>query len=326
MEPPRIAGAGDDSQQKRQEAAALREYNRRMAVVDTRLFRKVTLAEKGESIATICARLKTQTGVKIDGLRDVQDEKLTVLVENTPARDVMRAIARLLGYVWLRDGAEGEFSYRLAQPMRSRLAEEEMRSQDENAALLALDEEMERKQAEGNRLDSKIATLRAMPEPRSNDEKAERKSRIAALEAAKAQRKPAPMVALYEQLTPADRVALRSGAEIALDPDDPQPDRRVAPELQIQICAGFPDVYINDKSDNWLSFDSDKGVPYSKFSGTRVGVSYAISRSELGQLTLEGTPHFSLWLPKIGKSRLGMYGESPQVLASGKNPSSAKPE
>ena len=325
-EPPRIAGAGSDAQQKQQAAAALREYERQQAIVDTRLFRKVTLAEKGESIETICAHLQAQTGVSLRGLRDVADEKLTVFVEKMPARDVMRAISRLLGYKWMRYGTEGAFFYRLTQPMRSRMEEEEMRSRDDNAALLALDEEMKRKRAEGERLTSEMAALKAMPKPASKDEQDERKSRIAALEAAKAQQKDSPMVALYDQLTPADQVAMRGGAEITLDPDDPQPDRRVAPELQKQMCVGFPDVYINDKSDNWLSFDSDKGVAYSEFSGSRIGLSYSISRAELGQLTLEGTPHFSLWLPKIGKSHLGMYGESPNVLAAGKNPSSAKPD
>ena len=289
-EPPRIAGAGSKAQQKQQEAAAMREYERQQAIVDTRLFRKVTLAEKGESIATICAHLQAQTGVKLNGLRDIEDEKLTIFVEKMPARDVMRAISRLLGYKWMRYGEEGAFFYRLTQPMRSRIAEEEMRSQDDNAALLALDETMKQKQAQ--------------------DEK----------------QKNGAMVVLYDQLTPADRVALRSGAEIALDPDDPQPDRQIAPELQKQMCAGFGEVYIDDQSDNWLSLDARRGVPYSAFSGARVGISYSISRSELGALTLQGTPHFSLWLPKIGKSHLGMYGELPQTLASGKNPSSAKPD
>ena len=325
-EPPRIAGAGSDAQQKQQDAAALREYNRQMAIVDTRLFRKVTLAEKGESIATICAHLQAQTGVKLRGLQDVEDEKLTIFVEKMPARDVMRAISRLLGYKWMRYGTEGAFFYRLTQPMRSRLAEEEMRSQDDNAALLALDEEMGRKRTEAEQLDAQIAALKHLPAPPSKEEKEERKARIAALEASKAAQKNSPMVSVYEQLTPADKVALRGGAEIGLDPDDPQTERQIAPELQKQMCAGFPDVYINDKSDNWFELDSSKGVPYSEYVGTRVGLSYSISRSELGALTLEGTSHFSLWLPKIGKSHLGFYGELPKTLASGKNPSSAKPD
>ena len=326
-EPPRIAGAGSKAQQKQQEAAAMREYNRLMAVVDTRLFRKVTMAEKGESIATICAHLQAQTGIKLRGLQDVEDEKLTIFVEKTPARDVMRAISRLIGYKWMRYGEEGAFFYRLTQPMRSRLAEEEMRSQDDNAALLALDEEMKQKTAQGAALDEQIAALKAMPKPVSEDEKAERKSRIASLEEAKSRLgKNSAMAAVYSQLTPADKVAMRGGAEIGLDPDAPQTDRQIAPELQKQMCAGFPDVYIDERSDNWFSLDSSRGVPYSEFSGARVGLSYSISRSELGALTLEGTPHFSLWLPKIGKSHLGMYGELPTTLASGKNPSSAKPD
>ena len=325
-EPPRIAGAGSDEQQKRQDAAALREYERQQAIVDTRLFRKVTLAEKGESIEAICAHLQAQTGVKLNGTRDVADEKLTVFVGKMPARDVMRAISRLLGYKWMRYGEEGAFYYRLTQPMRSRMDEEEMRSRDDNAALLALDAEMKRKRAEAEALDAQIATAEHSPKPQSKEERVEREARIAALKAEKAQQKNSPMVTAYDQLTPADQVAMRGGAEIALDPDDLQPDRQVAPELQKQLCVGFPDIYINDRSDNWLSFDADKGVKYSEFAGARVGLSYAISRSELGQLTLEGTPHFSLWLPKIGKSRLGMYGELPQTLASGKNPSAAKPD
>ena len=287
--PPMLAGGGTPAQQSRENAAAMREYKRLAELVDTRLFRKVTLAEKGESVATVCAHLQTQTGVKMQGSRDVQDEKLTIFVREVPARDVLRAIARLFGYAWRRTGEEGKFRYALGQDLRSQFAEEEMRSRDTNAALLALDEEMKKRLTQGEK------------------------------------QKDWGYVQLYDQLTPADSLALRGGATVEFDPDSPQAERQVSPEIQHLLLPGGADFSIDENSDNWLSLDGKRGVPYSKFAGTRVGASYSVSHSELGQLELQATPRYMLWLPKIGKSRLGIYGEFPQTLATGKNPSSANP-
>jgi hypothetical protein len=66
---------------------------------------------------------------------------------------VMRQLSRPFGYVWLRSGrssSHGEgaersgYRYELVQDLRSQLLEEELRNRDRNAALLALDAEVER--------------------------------------------------------------------------------------------------------------------------------------------------------------------------------------
>src|SRR5262249_43524022 len=59
-------------------------------------------------------------------------------------RDVMRQLSRPFGYAWLRSGKPGEYRYELTQDLRSQLMEEELRNRDRNAALLALDREIER--------------------------------------------------------------------------------------------------------------------------------------------------------------------------------------
>src|SRR5688572_3725929 len=56
----------------------------------------------------------------------------------------MCQVARPFRDAWLRSGKSGEYSYELAQDMRSQLLEEELRNQDRNTALLALEKEVER--------------------------------------------------------------------------------------------------------------------------------------------------------------------------------------
>lgn len=131
---PQIAGL--DS---RAVEAARRVYAQEAQIVDSRLFRKVTLHEKGASLETVCATLKKQTGVPLVASREVRDEKATVLVNKLPARDVMRAVARLFDCYWARSGEEGAYQYELRQDLKTQLAEEELRNKDFDAALLALD-------------------------------------------------------------------------------------------------------------------------------------------------------------------------------------------
>lgn len=137
---PRLASA-DENALKAAEAAYRQEAN----VVDSRLFRKVTLQEKGVALEEICARLRAQTSVAIYAARAIRDEKVTVFVKELPARDVMRALARLFSYACSRNGEAGKYDYEFVKSMRVELAEEEMRNRDIHAALLALDAEMEKR-------------------------------------------------------------------------------------------------------------------------------------------------------------------------------------
>lgn len=121
---------------------AARKYEEEVAVVDVRLFQKVKLQLKGVSLTDLCAELGKQAGVALRPSRGVQDEKVTVFVKATPARDVMREVARLFGYHWGRTGEAGAYKYELVQDLRSQLAEQEMRNRDQNAGFLALGEAM----------------------------------------------------------------------------------------------------------------------------------------------------------------------------------------
>src|SRR5439155_7008956 len=61
-----------------------------------------------------------------------------------PLREVMRQLGHPFGYTWLRSGTPGKYRYELAQDLRSQLMEEELRNRDRNAALLALEKELDR--------------------------------------------------------------------------------------------------------------------------------------------------------------------------------------
>src|SRR5207237_279131 len=112
------------------------------AKVDARLFQKVTLRLKAASLEELCRQMSAATGVALRAARGVGDEKVTVLIEDRPAREVMRAVARLLDYQWERTGEPGAYRYELRQDLLSQLAEQELRNRDLQAALLDVDRQM----------------------------------------------------------------------------------------------------------------------------------------------------------------------------------------
>src|SRR5205085_6782497 len=84
------------------------------------------------------------TGIQLTAGPSVADEKVTLFCAKLPLRDVMRQLSRPFGYTWLRSGTPGQYRYELVQDLRSQLLEEELRNRDRNAALVALEREMER--------------------------------------------------------------------------------------------------------------------------------------------------------------------------------------
>src|SRR5204863_4425598 len=92
----------------------------------------------------LCEKLKADTGIDLRAGPSVADEKVTLFCEKLPLREVMRQLSRPFGYTWLRSGTPGQYRYELVQDLRSQLLEEELRNRDRNAALLALDRDMER--------------------------------------------------------------------------------------------------------------------------------------------------------------------------------------
>ena len=113
-------------------------------IVDSRLTQKVTCAFKGTALSDLCEKLKTDTGIHMSAGPSVADEKVTLLCQKLPLREVMRQLSRPLGYTWLRSGTPGKYRYELAQDLRSQLLEEELRNRDRNAALLALQQDLDR--------------------------------------------------------------------------------------------------------------------------------------------------------------------------------------
>src|SRR5437868_4891882 len=113
-------------------------------VIDPRLAQKVSCAFKATALSDLCERLKSDTGIHLAAGPSVADEKVTLFCEKLPLREVMRQLSRPFGYTWLRTRKEGgQYRYELVQDLRSQLLEEELRNRDRNAALLALDAQMQ---------------------------------------------------------------------------------------------------------------------------------------------------------------------------------------
>ncbi len=135
---PSVAG-GD----QRAVQAAATAYQKEREIVDARLVRKVTLAEKGVSFSDLCRKLTSIAGIQLTANRRVADDKITVFCRERPLRDIMRQISSLFGFMWLRSGSEGAYEYELSQTLKSQLLEEALREQDRNEMLLEIDRQME---------------------------------------------------------------------------------------------------------------------------------------------------------------------------------------
>jgi hypothetical protein len=304
---PLIAGGGSAGI-----AAAAREYQKQAKVVDTRLFRKVTLAEKGVSLTDFCAHLQEQTGVELRASRAAADEKVTVFVKEVRARDVMRAVARLFGFLWSRSGQEGAYRYELDQDLRSQLIEEERRNGDQAAAFLSLDAEMQKYRPF---LDMSFDELEKRWDQVGEAEKREiwnkpdssGKRQLSSLVEGGAW----PGVHLYSRLTPRDRAALMSGQVLSFRPEAPGPDDSLPADLVHPILQTMRE---------WIN---GRPTPLTEVSGFRLTqVDLWLNRSELGKLTLlstasaESNQYEGAWRRFSDPSRelatgLGPCGEGP---------------
>ena len=124
---------------------AAESYKREAAIVDPRLSHEVTCAFKGTALSDLCEQLRADTGIQLTAGPSVADEKVTLFCEKLP---LARGDAAALPAVRLHLAAQwqqgGEYRYELVQDLRTQLLEEELRNRDRNAALLALDREIER--------------------------------------------------------------------------------------------------------------------------------------------------------------------------------------
>jgi hypothetical protein len=294
---PQIAGIGGAGI-----AAAVQQYKDEAKVVDARLFRKVTLQDKGVALSDLCAELQAQTGAVLHASRTVADEKVTIFVKEEPARDVMRAVSHLFGYFWMRSGHEGEYRYELDQDLKSQLAEEEMRSADLHAALLQIDREMA---AYRPLLQMDVDQLRPLL-VRTIDELKARGQRGSPEERRLFNLTYADGwggAKLYEQLTPAERAALANGQELVLRSDAPEPERRLSQQWADSIRRLW-------------SYGGDQRPRITR-------VRLRLDRSELGQLSLV-TSLAARSITKEGyDSGTGTYDLE---LATVQGASAAKPE
>lgn len=172
-------------------AAAVAAYRQEKDVVDARLAQNVTLSEKASAFSDLCQHLTQTTGVTFTAARSVADDKATIFCDDVPLRDVLRQITRVFGFRWARRGEPGAYTYELGQDLRGQLAEEELRNQDKNAALLALEDEMAARR--NDRTGTALAATR-----------------------------------VYEQLSPQELATLRSGGELRFNSYAKDPGSEVA--------------------------------------------------------------------------------------------------
>jgi hypothetical protein len=312
---PRLA---DDSGRLIAEAAE--SYRREAAVVDARLARAVTLEQKATALSDLCERLRADTGIDLAAGASVADEKVTVFCKERPLREVMRQLSRPFGYAWLRTGKTGEYRYELVQDLRSQLMEEELRNRDRNAALLALDAEMQRyRKYLSLSLDEVVARARTAP-----PEEKKLLEKLSGLGWGPAH--------LYFRLSPDDLNRMRSGKDLIYSAEQCQPwhDRPLPPELWRGILESQRDRYIIERNGRFVLPDVDKrdgseGVLPTQISATRALAKVYIEQSELGQFTLCGMSGCFI-SPSVQRPDSFSVLSGPERLAVGISPSVSDPK
>jgi hypothetical protein len=277
---PRLAAASD-----RQVVAAVEQYRREAAVVDPRLAREVSLQLKAAALSDVCDRLRSDSGIQLVASNSVADEKVTVFCEKQPLRDVMRQLSRPFGYTWLRSGTPGAYRYELVQDLKSQFMEEELRNRDRNAALVALDQEIER-----------YRPLLAL----SPDE-----ALLRAKTAAPVEKKLLGQLSglgwgpiqMYFRLSPQEQAALRAGQELRFSAEPMALfDRPLPANVARGVLQSLRDRRIRRLGDGSLGVTTDSGIadarPPADVPEARAIVTLKMKQSELGRFTLAGQSGF----------------------------------
>jgi hypothetical protein len=302
--------------------AALEAYQREKEIVDARLTHKVTLACKAASFRDVCSSLRKTTGIDLRANQTVADEKATLFCDDCPLRDIMRQITHVFGFVWVRKGQEGDYAYELLQDVRSRIAEEELRNRDRNAAVIALADAMERYRPY---LDMTPAKLR----------EAARKARGEQAELLWQMAGPAwGGIECYFNLTGAQRDALFNDQEIKFSGNpslpgavlDPQMNKALLEASGIQIMttgSGSPAMtfvlYGKDSPETLPSI----GTPAADWPGACATMGLQINHPEPGKLVLSGNVGINLSASSSGP---GGGISSPFTLAEYNGPTTSGPE
>jgi hypothetical protein len=272
---PRVASTADASL-----AAALESHRREAETIDPRLTREVTLAFKATALTDLCAQLRQETGILLEAGASVADEKVTLFCRQRPLREVMRQLSRPFGYIWLRSGKAGEYRYELVQDLRSQLLEEELRHRDRNAALLAMDQEMQRYRPYlGLSPNEALAgAKRAAPEEKHLLENLARDGWGA--------------IQIYYRLSPRDLAALRAGQELTFSAD-PRPGEQPLPaDLAPGVVGSLRDwrirVWDGQPAGIGMAEQIADGLPLAAVPEARVSVKLRLGVRELGQFALVG--------------------------------------
>jgi RNA polymerase sigma-70 factor (ECF subfamily) len=248
-------------------------------IVDSRLTQKVTCAFKGTALSDLCEQLKSGTDIRVTAGPSVADEKVTLFCEKLPLREVMRQLSRPFGYTWLRRGTPGQYRYELVQDLRSQLLEEELRNRDRDAALLALEAEIERYRPYLS-LSPDEALARARSAPPAEKKLLETLSGTgwAAIQ-------------IYTRLAPGDLAAMRAGERVRFRVDPRPGDRPLPPEITRGVLQAFRDWRVARQGDGYKIAFAVPGaatMSLSEVPGAGAGVSLTIKQSELGRTALEG--------------------------------------
>jgi hypothetical protein len=276
---PRLASTSD-----RQIARAVESYRREAAIVDPRLTGEVTVQQKATALADLCERLRGDTGIQLAAGPSVADEKVTLFCQKVPLRDVMRQMSRPFGYAWLRSGKEGQYRYELVQDLRSQLLEEELRNRDRNAALLALETEIERYRPYLN-LSPDDARSRAKSAPPTEKELLEKLAGVGC-----------GCIQMYFRLTAEQSAALRAGVSLTFSAQ-PDPGQQPLPgDLARGVLQSYRGLGVIpfDGVDLGFILTTDfvanpRAVPVTAAPQARASVELSIRQGELGRFELGGS-------------------------------------
>jgi hypothetical protein len=312
---PRIAATSD-----RQIAEAVESYKREAAIVDPRLSHAVTIQQKATALSDLCEHLRADTGIQLAAGSSVADEKVTIFCAKIPLRDVMRQLSRPFGYAWLRSGKPGEYKYELVQDLRSQLLEEELRNRDRNAALLALEREVERFRPYLS-LSPDEVLAKAKTAPAAEKPLLEKLAGVGW-----------GPIQMYFRLSPQQLAALRAG-ETLIFSEEPQQDFHPLPKeiaRGVLQCNRAWRILGNEENGFHGTYagagetPDPQSLPLTAVPVVRAQMYVSLSQSELGQFTLGGASGF--FTPATpGKARSNLF-QGADPYAVGRSPGTGTSE
>jgi RNA polymerase sigma-70 factor (ECF subfamily) len=263
-------------------------------VIDERLAQKVTLAVKAMALGDLCECLRAETGVQVAAGPSVADEKVTLFCRKLPLREVMRQLSRPFGYTWLRSGlpspsgggAGGRgFRYELVQDLKSQLMEEELRNRDRNAALLALEREIERYRPYLG-LSPEEARERAKTAPPAEKELLTKMSGTLW-----------GVLQLYSRLSPRELAALRAGHPVLFSPAPGPGEQPLPPDLERRVLKSWGEFRLRLRGSSFDLGNAEgfpEGQPPAAVPGVHAAVCLTLAFEEGGRCTLAGATGFTV--------------------------------